>query len=312
MRELRALLGKRMMGAGVGLLLDRNLGEPPSAVHPVALFGKAMTRAEMFLWRGTKPSGTSYGIVGIAFAAVVSRLFASPFVGTAFATYLAVAEKSLLENAAAVRSSLERGDFEAVRIQLPSLVGRDPELLDGSGAARAVVESVAENSSDAVIAPMVYGALFGGTGAAIYRAINTMDAMVAYKSPQYREFGWFCARLDDLANCIPSRLAAVLSWSIPTGTRPAFSSINRDASRHPSPNAGVVEATYAHKLGVKLGGENIYGGKRELRPEMGEGRAASAPDIGRASDLCRRSDTLFAALLIVGGATLTLGSKGKK
>jgi adenosylcobinamide-phosphate synthase len=309
-RELRLLLGKRMMGAGVGLLLDRSLGEPPLAVHPVALFGKAMTRVEMFLWRGTKPSGISYGIVGIAFATIVSRLFPSPFVGTALATYLAVAEKSLLENAAEVRSSLERGDLKAVRVQLPSLVGRDPESLDSFGAARAVVESVAENSSDAVIAPMVFGALFGGTGAAIYRAINTMDAMVAYRSPQYREFGWFCARLDDLANCIPSRLAALLAWSIPNGTWPAFSSINGDASRHPSPNAGVVEATYAHKLGVKLGGENVYEGKIELRPEMGGARAASASDIGSASDLCRRSDSLFAAFLIVGGATLTLGSKG--
>ncbi len=306
------LLAKRMMGAGVGLLLDRSFGEPPLAVHPVALFGKAMTRAEMFLWRGTRPSGINYGIVGIAFASIASRLFSSPFLGTALATYLAVAERSLLENAAEVRSSLERGDLVAARIQLPSLVGRDPESLDSFGAARAVVESVAENSSDAVIAPMVYGALFGGSGAAIYRAINTMDAMVAHKSPQYREFGWFCARLDDLANCVPSRLAALLSWSVPNGTWPAFSSINRDASRHPSPNAGVVEATYAHKLGVKLGGENIYEGKKEFRPEMGGNRAASASDIGSASDLCRRSNSLFAALLILGGVILMFGSKGNE
>lgn len=305
-------IAKQMIGAGLGLLVDRAFGEPPAKVHPVALFGKVMTETEMLVWRGSKPSGASYGAFGLAIAAGGSRLVSSPFIGTTIATYFAVAERSLLENAIAIDLSLKRGDLDSVRRQLPSLVGRDSAGLDENGAARAVVESVAENSSDAVIAPMFYGALFGGMGSIIYRAVNTMDAMVGYRNAQYLQFGWFSAKLDDFANYIPSRLTALLAWSVRTGQRPKFASILSDAAGHPSPNAGVVEAAYAHKLGIKLGGENSYKGVVEIRPEMGEGRVVSRPDIAGAVELCRRSDTLFATMLIGGGVLLGICSRRKR
>ena len=310
MRSLRKRIARQMMGAGVGLLLDRAFGEPPSSVHPVALFGKVMTKAEMFLWRGNRASGVSYGFFGLTVATAASRLFSSPFIGTAIGTYLAVAEKSLLENATSIESSLMRGDLESVRRQLPSLVGRDLEGLDENGAARAVIESVAENSSDAVIAPMFYGALLGGRGAINYRAVNTMDAMVGYRNAQYLDFGWFSARLDDFANYLPSRLAGFLAWSVPTGRRGKPGSILAEAAGHPSPNAGVIEATYAHKLGIILGGENSYEGTVEMRPQMGDGRGTEPSDIAGSIALCRKSDTLFAAMLTVGGVALVLWPGG--
>ncbi len=306
MKSLKKRIAKQLMGAGVGLLLDRILGEPPSSVHPVAAFGKVMNNAEMLLWRGNRASGVNYGVFGLLVAAATSRCFSSPFIGTAVGTYLAVAEKSLLENATSIESSLMRGDLESVRSQLPSLVGRDPESLDENGAARAVIESVAENSSDAVIAPMFFGALLGGSGAITYRAVNTMDAMVGHRNAQYLDFGWFSARLDDLANYLPSRLAGLLAWSIPTGRRVKPGLILADAVGHPSPNAGVIEATYAYKLGIRLGGENSYGGTVDWRPEMGDGHGTEPSDIAGSVLLCRKSDTLFAATLIVGGVSLVL------
>ncbi len=312
MRAVRKRLARQMMGAGVGLLIDRAFGEPPSNVHPVALFGSVMTKAEMFLWRGNRASGVSYGVLGLAIAAAASGFVSSPFTGTAIGTYLAVAERSLLENAVSIESSLMLGDLASVRRKLPSLVGRDPERLDENGAARAVIESVAENSSDAVIAPMFYGALLGGRGAINYRAVNTMDAMVGYKNAQYRDFGWFNARLDDFANYLPSRLAGLLAWSVPTGRRPKFGSILTDAASHPSPNAGVIEATYAHKLGIRLGGENSYEGTLEMRPELGYGPGAVPSDIADAIALCRKCDTLFAAMLIAGGVVLTIWPRGRQ
>jgi len=310
MTALKKRIAKQMLGAGVGLLLDRALGEPPSKVHPVALFGKVMTRTEMFLWRGNRASGVNYGVFGLAVAATASMFFSSPFFGTAIGTYLAIAEKSLLDNATSIESSLKRGDLASVRRQLPSLVGRDAENLDENCAARAVVESVAENSSDAVIAPMFYGALLGGSGAIVYRAVNTMDAMVAYRNAQYLHFGWFNARLDDFANYMPSRLAGLLAWSVPIGRSPGPASILADAAGHPSPNAGVIEATYAHKLGIRLGGENSYQGAVEVRPEMGDGRGAMPSDIAGAVELCRKSDTLFATILMAGGVLLEFWPRG--
>lgn len=312
MTPARVRIGKRMLGAGVGLALDRFLGEPPSVVHPVAIFGELMENAETFLWRGSKASGACYATVGVSLASIFSQLLGSSFVGTALATYLCVAERSLLENAAAVKDCLERDDIEAARARLPSLVGRDVTAIDISGAASAAVESVAENSSDAVVAPMLYGAVFGSAGALIYRAVNTMDAMVGYKSAEYRDFGWSSARLDDMANYLPARIAAVLSSVLPTGRFPRLFRVRRDAVKHPSPNAGVIEAMYAHKLGIRLGGAGSYQGKKETRPEMGCGRAPSALDIARASDMCRQGDTLLSLLLVLFGGFLCAWPRGRK
>lgn len=299
------------MASGIALFIDRVLGEPANSVHPVALFGRIMSWSETLIWRDTKMAGASYGFMGILLAAGASACLPSPFTGTVLTTYLACAEKSLLDNASNIRSTLEAQDIESARIEIRSLVGRDVSKLDEQDVTRAVIESVAENSSDAVVAPMFYGALFGSRGALVYRAINTMDAMVGYKNRKYYRFGWFCARLDDLANYLPARVAALLALVIPNENKPKFSQIIRDGVGHPSPNAGVLEASYAHKLGIRLGGENFYGGSSEHRAEMGVGGAPFPRDIARAISLCRTSDGIFASILIFVGAFLAMPSRGK-
>ncbi len=179
---------------------------------------------------------------------------------------------------------------------LPSLCGRDPAALDADGLVRAALESLAENTSDAQVAPLLWTAVGGAPGALVYRAINTLDAMVGYRSPKYARFGWAAARLDDVANVVPARLTAALVvvcaplvGGSPTGAVRAW---RRDAARHPSPNAGVVEAAFAGALGVRLGGPTRYPHGLEIRPALGDGHAAagrrSAPGGPVVTDGCRR------------------------
>lgn len=311
MSSFRVRLGKQMMASGLALFVDRVLGEPASSIHPVALFGQTMTWSEVLLWRDTKRAGASYGLIGILLASGASACFSPSFIGTLMTTYLACAEKSLLCHATSIGSALEVKDVASARTELRSLVGRDVSNLDERGVTRAVIESVAENSSDAVIAPLLYGALFGSMGALVHRSINTMDAMVGYKNKKYHNFGWFCARLDDLVNYLPARITALLAVTIPNGTRPKILQIVDDGAGHPSPNAGVVEASYAHKLGIRLGGMNFYGGSLEHRPEMGVGLAPQPGDIARAVALSRASNGLFATILISAGALLYMRSGSK-
>ena len=185
--------------------------------------------------------------------------------------------------------ALEAGDLAAARQRLPNLCGRDPAALDASELARATVESVAENTSDAVVAPLLWGAVGGLPGLVGYRAINTLDAMVGHRNARYARFGTAAARADDLANLVPSRLTAALmaagsplvGGSIPRTGWVWF----RDGMRHPSPNAGQCEAAMAGALDVRLGGTNVYFGREERRPYLGSGRPPQAADARRASRL---------------------------
>lgn len=292
---------RRFFAVAAALAADRLLGELPNPVHPVALYGKAMTRLETFLWRDTIPAGGIYNGVGLGLVALVYPFVGPSSLATFCAAYLCIAEKSLLGHALRIEHLLGEGDLDAARELLPALVGRDRANLSSEEIARAVVESVAENSSDAVIAPMFYGALFGAGGVLAYRAINTMDSMVGYKSKQYLHFGRISAKIDDVANFIPARLAGLLAWAVPANRKVSFMAAVSDAGSHPSPNAGVVESVYAHKLGVVLGGENSYDGKKETRNVMGTGRRPSRCDISGASRLCRKADSLFALALVALG-----------
>ena len=172
-----------------------------------------------------------------------------------------------------------------------SLCGRDPHGLDDLQISRAVVESVAENCGDAIVSPLVWGAAGGVPGLLAYRAINTLDAMVGYRSPKLARFGTASARLDDVANWLPARLTAVLAAAcapvVGGSSATAWRIARRYGSRHPSPNAGHCEAAFAGALGLRLGGANSYDGVAESRPELGEGRAPEAADIERAARLCR-------------------------
>ena len=174
-------------------------------------------------------------------------------------------------------------------VQVRNLVGRDTAELSADEVARATVESVAENASDAVVAPLLWGAVAGLPGLLGYRAVNTLDAMIGHRSPRYRRFGWAAARLDDLLNLVPARLAAwgVAVWApVVDGTADdTIRVVRRDAGQHPSPNAGVIEAAFAGALDVRLGGSNVYHGAVEDRGILGDGRTAQVADIARASRL---------------------------
>jgi adenosylcobinamide-phosphate synthase len=173
--------------------------------------------------------------------------------------------------------------------------------------ARAVIESVAENTSDAVVAPLLWGAVAGIPGLVAYRAVNTLDAMVGHRSARYLNFGWASARLDDAANWVPARVTAALTAACAplvtkASPRQVIDTVRRDGGHHPSPNAGRCEAAFAAALGVRLGGTNVYGGVAEARPGLGVGRAPDPEDIRHAIVLSRAvtvSATALAVLIAV-------------
>ncbi|MFI9823674.1 cobalamin biosynthesis protein [Streptomyces sp. NPDC052013] len=303
-------------GAAAGLLGDLLLGDPRRG-HPVAAFGRAAAAVERVLWRDHRGWGAAHTAVCVGGTVALGSLAArcvrsSPVASVALtgvATWAVVGGTSLAREARAIGRALEAGDVEAARARLPHLCGRDPQALDADGIARAVVESVAENTSDAVVGALVWGAVGGVPGLLGFRAVNTLDAMVGHKSPRYRRYGWASARLDDVAGWPGARLTAVLAALTGPDPRGAVRAWGADAARHPSPNAGPVEASFAGALGVRLGGTLSYGGRVEHRPVLnGGGRAVTVPDIERAVRLSRRVGWLA---LGVGAAARTVW-KGRR
>ncbi|MFF3348058.1 cobalamin biosynthesis protein [Streptomyces sp. NPDC002779] len=294
-------------GAAAGLLGDLILGDPRRG-HPVAVFGRAASAVERRLWRDDRGRGALHTAVcaggAVAVGALASRAVrrspAASVALTAAATWAVVGGTSLGREARTVGRALRAGDVEAARARLPHLCGRDPQALDADGIARAVVESVAENTSDAVVGALVWGAVGSVPGLLGFRAVNTLDAMVGHKSPRYRRYGWASARLDDVAGWPGARLTAVLAAVAGGDPRGAVRAWRADAARHPSPNAGPVEASFAGALGVRLGGTLSYGGRIEHRPVLnGEGRAVEVGDIERAVRLSRRVSWLALAVSVV-------------
>ncbi|AWB93648.1 cobalamin biosynthesis protein [Aeromicrobium chenweiae] len=283
----------RAIGLVLGFAADRVLGDP-ARHHPVAAFGQVAVALERRVWADDRRTGIAYAaaLVGstAAAGATADRATAHhPLVRTlltATATWAVLGGRSLGREARRVQAHLARDDLPAARQQLTHLVGRDPSHLDAGEISRATVESVAENTSDAVVAPLLAGAVGGIGGLLAYRAANTLDAMVGHRSERHREFGWASARLDDVLNLAPARLSALLAAVLApvVAGRPAdaFEAWTRDARRHPSPNAGPVEASFAGALGVQLGGTNVYGTRVEHRPTLGDGRPARPADITRA------------------------------
>ncbi|MFG2646159.1 cobalamin biosynthesis protein [Streptomyces sp. NPDC048436] len=287
-------------GAAAGLLGDLFLGDPRRG-HPVAAFGRAASAVERVLWRDHRGWGALHTVVcagGAAGAAVLASSLvrdsrAASLALTAAATWAVVGGTSLGREARAIGGALAAGDVEVARERLPHLCGRDPQALDADGIARAVVESVAENTSDAVVGALVWGALGGVPGLAGFRAVNTLDAMVGHKSVKYRRYGWASARLDDVMGWPGARLTAVLAAAAGDSPRGALRAWRGDAAKHPSPNAGPVEAAFAGALGVRLGGSLSYAGRIEHRPVLNaEGRGVEVADIERAVRLSRRVGVL--------------------
>jgi adenosylcobinamide-phosphate synthase len=225
----------------------------------------------------------------------------------AAATWTVLGGRSLRTQATALAASLEHGDISSARRRLPSLAGRDPSTLDEKELARAAVESVAENTSDAVVGPLFWGAVAGLPGLVGYRAVNTLDAMVGHRSPRYSRFGTVAARTDDAANLVPSRLTAALfvvgAPLVGGRRRHAAWTWMRDGHRHPSPNAGQCEAAMAGALDVRLGGRNVYSGRIEDRPHLGDGPRPEPADVHRAVRLSRVAGALAVGLAAVRAAT---------
>lgn len=294
----RPLDPRRSLGAALGLLGDRCLGEPPAVVHPVAAFGRLMTRAEDVLYADDRAAGVIYAAFGVATGAVAGLAAGS----TALAVAGSASGRMLRTTARDVATALTAGDLDRARATLPALVGRDPSVLDEAGIAAATVESLAENTVDAVVAPALFGAALGAPGVAAHRAVNTLDAMVGHRSARYHRFGWAAARLDDAAAFAPARVtAALVCLTRPARLGAVRDAIRRDAPAHPSPNAGVAEAAFAAALGVELGGPTRYPAHDEDRPRLGTGPRPGVADIERAARLADQVElTLGVILLAVG------------
>jgi adenosylcobinamide-phosphate synthase len=291
----------RIVGVLAGYLVDLALGDPKRG-HPVAVFGQAAATLERFTYRDSKLAGAVHvgllvgavGVLGTALQRISGRGFWS-IAATATATWISLGGTSLARTGLAMAELLDAtndsGDVEAARRLLPSLCGRDPARLDGAGLTRAALESIAENTSDAHVAPLLWAAAGGVPAVLGYRGINTLDAMIGYRSPRYLRFGWAAARLDDIANYVAARATAalVVCCAPAVGGSPsgALRAWRRDAGRHPSPNAGVVEAAFAGALGVRLGGPTQYHHELQIRPTLGDGGAATVADLRRAVELTR-------------------------
>lgn len=313
------MVGKaRATGLVAGFLLDVALGDPRRG-HPVAGFGTVARRAEGRLYADSRAAGAAYALALVGGAALlgamVDRVVAGrsrgvgPVVealGVAASTYVVLGGTSLVREGDAMAAALDAGDLPAARRRLSHLCARDAATLAPDELARATVESVAENTSDAVVAPLVWGALLGAPGLLGYRAANTLDAMVGYRSERYERFGWAAARLDDLLNLAPSRLTALLVVAAAEDPGSAWRVWRRDGAHHPSPNAGQVEAAYAGALGVRLGGANTYGGITENRGMLGDGHDVVVSDVRRANTLSRRVS--WGALLFSAGLAVMLRS----
>lgn len=304
----------------LALLIDAALGWPDALYrrigHPVTWIGAAITRGERRFNRGGAKQRRLAGamlvmalVIGTAVLAwILSLLLPKGWLGILLMGVLAwplVAARSLNDHVAAVGVPLEADDLAGARKAVSMIVGRNPETLDEAGIARSALESLAENASDGVIAPLFWGALLGLPGIAAYKTINTLDSMIGYRNERYADFGWAAARLDDLVNLIPARLTGAMIAAAATGVRrTAFRTMLRDASRHRSPNAGWPEAAMAGALAVRLSGPRMYDGVPTddpyLNPVAGDPRPQ---DIARGLRLYQRAVAFFALALFLAALT---------
>ena len=289
----------RVAGVAAGYFADLVFGDPRRG-HPVALFGSAAAALERLTYADSRRAGVLHtgavlgalAVVGVTVERAAARRGpAWTAAATAAATFVSLGGTSLSRTGDQMAALLDTGDIAGARQLLPSLCGRDPAALDSAGLARAALESVAENTSDAHVAPALWAATGGVPAVLVYRGANTLDAMIGNRSPRYARFGWAAARFDDAANFVAARVTALLVTACAplVGGSPAeaLRSWRRDAGRHPSPNAGVVEAAFAGALGVRLGGPTQYAHELEIRPTLGDGRAPEVADLARAVRLSR-------------------------
>jgi adenosylcobinamide-phosphate synthase len=300
-----------------GYAADLALGDP-GRWHPVAGFGRVALALERALYAPTRMRGALFAVVLVAAPAIAAERVARSlprWLVLAALTWAALGGRSLTHEALGVSDLVEQDELDKARGALRSLCGRDATELDGPELCRAAVESVAENTSDAVVGALLWGAVAGPAGVAAYRAANTLDAMVGHRNERYGDFGWAAAKLDDAMSWPAARLTAALACAaaplVGGSPREAASTVRRDGALHPSPNAGRVEAAFAGALGLTLGGPLAYGGRVESRPQLGDGRTPGVEDVHRAARLSLAAGAAAAALCALATATVT-GARGAR
>ena len=304
----------------LALLTEATLGYPDRVLraigHPVTWIGRMIDLLDRLLNRDTSTGSgrKAAGFVAAFLIAVVPAvaaygierglsLLSFGFVIVGILASSLLAQRSLHQHVARVAEALEREGLGGGRRAVSQIVGRDPDVLDEAGVARAAIESLAENFSDGVVAPTLWLAVGGLAGGVAYKAVNTADSMIGHKTARHRDFGFASARLDDLVNLPASRLSAlliILAAAISNGASPsgAWRAVFRDARHHRSPNAGWPEAAMAGALGLALAGPRVYGGVLVDDGTMGDGRRdANARDIRAALKLYRRADMILIALV---------------
>lgn len=296
-----------------GFLTDCILGDPLYIPHPVRLIGRLISALESLFRRifPKTPTGEKFAgavmavsvliITGTASAAILQIAakinYMAEFVIASIISWQTIAAKCLMTEAMKVERILEKGDLQGARYQVSMLVGRDTEELDSDGVAKAAIETVAENASDGVVAPLFWLMIGGPVGGLLYKAVNTMDSMVGYKNDRYRYFGTFAAKTDDVVNYIPARLSALFmiaaAFVLKFDAGNAWKIWKRDRRKHSSPNSAHTEAVCAGALGVQLAGNASYFGKIHEKPYIGDPlRPVKVQDIGKS---CR---LMYAASLI--------------
>ena len=296
----------------LAMMLDAVFGEPDAlwrrAPHPAVLLGRLVAWLDRRMNRGD--ARRAKGVVALALLLSVAGAIGWLIAAAPFGWFLEIvaaaillAQKSLVDHVRAVAAGLDEGLASGKRA-VAMIVGRDVEPLDEAGVARAAIESAAENFSDGVVAPAFWFLLLGLPGMLVYKAANTADSMIGYRTERHREFGWAAARFDDLANYAPARLSAAL-LSLSAGGLAGWRAARRDASLHRSPNAGWPEAAMAEALGVSLAGPRVYDGVETKDPFVNPNGAKKigAADIERAAAMLWRG---WAALLAAAGAAAVL------
>ncbi|WP_144512042.1 adenosylcobinamide-phosphate synthase CbiB [Bacillus sp. FJAT-22090] len=313
-------MGPHIIAIAIGLILDRIIGDPPSWPHPVKFIGTLISKLTAWLNKGKARKAKGFLLVfiviGITFSVTVAILIGAYaihiWVGIALESILiasGLAQKSLKEAALDVYKPLVAKDLPSARQKLSWIVGRDTEKLNEKEITRGVVETVSENISDGITAPLFYAFVFAGApGLWIYKAINTLDSMVGYKNEKYEEFGYAAAKLDDVANYIPSRLTGylIMLWGKKESNLPFSKRMKgwwQDAKKHPSPNSGYLEAATAYQLGIQLGGTNTYKGVVSNRALMGIGEVPLSPNhiLSTISHLNTAVFLFWLWMMVIGG-----------
>jgi len=301
----------------LALAIDALIGWPDALYlkigHPVTWLGKLISHMDKSLNRMEwhPPTRRLMGLLTAAFiilicivsGQIIQNAVGQGILGFLISVLLAwplLASRSLYSHVKDVAQPLELMDLRSAREAVSMIVGRDPKQLDTAGVGRAAIESLAENTSDGVVAPIFWGLIFGLPGILAYKAINTMDSMIGYKTPKHLDFGWAAARIDDLANWVPARLTGLIIAMMSGTPNTALQTIRRDAGKHRSPNAGWPESAMAAALGVRLSGPRSYHDKQTNDPWLyAEGRDVEGSDVTRALAVFKRSMFCLAGLLAI-------------